>query len=400
MHGDTLQTLVLFLVFGLVTLNALAYYSSKLMLLPDIIWVKILGLAYGGISIYYPEYLPKISLYPELILFIFVPLLVFASTQKICLFHFKRVLPQALLIATLGVVISSLIIAIPLFYIFGVGWFEVLLFGVIISATDPLAVGALLHGNDNIDESQKLLIEGESILNDGFVVTVYGVIFVLLFSNSDFNVLNSSYEFIKHILGAVILGFLLGRLARWILDRWHEEHFTLTVNMTLSVAYGSFFLGEMLGLSGILAVFSSALSFGYKPKVKEHSENIHNHVWEYLEYITNAVLFFMLGASFFVYFSVEQISSKLIITSLILLISSRLGGLALLYPMIKIDGKKLTKKEFWLLNFAGARGAVSIALILLLPTDFALKPIFMSLALIMIFVSLVLYPLFVKKIVD
>jgi CPA1 family monovalent cation:H+ antiporter len=397
MHGDALQTSVLGLIFGLVLLNALAYYSRKLMLFPDIIWVLLLGLAYGAGSLYFSDFLPQISLDAHVILFAFVPLLIFASTQKICLSHFRRVLPQASLVATLGIVISTLIVAIPLFYIFNFGWLESLLFGVIISATDPLAVGALLHGNKSIDESQKLLIEGESILNDGFVVTVYGVLAVLLFSDVNFDIVHSGYEFVKHIAGAVLLGVILGRLARWLLDKWHEEHFTLTVNMTLAVAYGSFFLGETLGLSGILAVFASALAFGYKPKAKGHAKDIHNHVWEYLEYIANAVLFFMLGASFFVYFTADQISVILVVAMLALLFLSRLGGLALLYPAIKVDGNQLSKKEFWLLNFSGARWAVSVALILLLPSEFALKPVFLSLSLIMIFASLVVYPLAVKK---
>ncbi|OBS95516.1 sodium:proton antiporter [Vibrio tasmaniensis] len=397
MHSETLQPLMLFLVLGLIALNALAYYSKKSMILPNIIWVLILGLVYGGVSFSLPEHLPQLHIDPGVVLFVFVPLLIFASTQKICLFHFRTVLPQASLIATLGIVISTLIIAIPFFYIFNIGWLESLLFGVVVSATDPLAVGALLHGDNNIDESQKLLIEGESILNDGFVVTVYGIITVLLFSNSDFDALHSSYEFIIHIIGSVLLGVFLGRLARWLLDKWHEEHFILTVNMTLALAYGSFSLGETLGLSGILTVFSSALAFGYKPKVKGHNKDFHNHVWEYLEYITNTVVFFMLGASFFQYFSLQSISFAIIITSLILLILSRLGGLALLYPMINIDGKPLSRKEFWLLNFSGARGAVSIALMLLLPTEFTLKPMFMSLTLIIIFVSLIIYPLLARK---
>lgn len=398
MHGS-LPLVILFLVIGLFALNALTYYSRELMLFPDIIWVLILGLVYGGISLYQSEYLPQISLNADLILFAFVPLLIFASTQKICLYHFRRILPQATLLATLGIIISSAIVAIPLFYIVNISWFEALLFGIIISATDPLAVGALLHGNENIQNSQKLLIEGESILNDGFVVTVYGVLIVLLFSNSEFSLLQSGIEFIEHILGALILGGGMGRSGRWLLDKWHEEHFTLTVNMTIATAYGSFFLGEALGVSGILAVFTSALAFGYKPKSRGQDSYIHNQIWEYLEYVTNAVLFFMLGASFFVYFSAEYISLSLTLMLLLLLVLSRLGGLAILSPFVKIDGKKLTRKEFWLLNFSGARGAVSVALTLMLPEDFVLKPMFISFALIMIFASLVVYPLLVKKIV-
>ena len=90
-------------------------------------------------------------------------------------------------------------------------------------------------------------------------------------------------------------------------------------------------------------------------------------------------------------------SVMLVTSMLILLLLSRLGGLAFLYPAIKVVGNRLSRKEFWILNFSGARGAVSVALILLLPSDFALKPVFLSLSLIMICASLVVYPLVVKK---
>jgi CPA1 family monovalent cation:H+ antiporter len=398
MNNELLQTLIIFFVLGLVSLNALTYYSNKIMLFPDIIWILLLGLLYSGLSHYAIIDIPQVSLDANFILYVFVPLLIFASTQKICLFHLKKVLLPSSIIASVGILISMLIIAVPLFVAFDFGWLESLLFGAIISATDPLAVGALLHHNKSVAESQKLLIEGESILNDGFVVTIFGILGIVIFTDADFNILHSGLDAIKHILGALAFGLLIGRLARWVLDRWHEEHFTLTVNITLAAAYGSFFFSEMLGLSGILSVFAAALAYGYKPKPRSHNKGAHTHVWDYFEYIANAVLFFMLGASFFVYFSLQEVSIILIFVSMLLLILSRLGALTLLYPLIKVDGKKLAKKDFLMLNFSGARGAVSIALILLLPNEFVYKSTFLSLAFLMIFASLIVYPLLIKRI--
>jgi CPA1 family monovalent cation:H+ antiporter len=398
MSNEVLQTLIIFFVLGLLALNTLTYYSSKIKLFPEIIWILILGLFYGGLSNYSIINVPRVSLEADFILYAFVPLLIFASTQKICLFHLRKVLFTSSLIASVGILISMLIIAIPLHYLFSFGWLESLLFGVILSATDPLAVGALLHHNKNVPESQKLLIEGESILNDGFVVTVSGLLGIIIFTKTEFSLAHGGFDFIKHILGALAFGALIGRAARWILDRWKEEHFTLTVNMTLAVAYGSFFFSEALGLSGILSVFAAALAYGYKPKPTNHNKGVHSNVWEYFEYIANAVLFFMLGASFFTYFSLQDVSLTLVAASITLLILSRLGALTLLYPLIKIEGKNISQKDFFLLNFSGARGAVSIALILLMPNEFALKSTFLSLSFLMILASLILYPLLIKRI--
>ncbi|OUS25487.1 sodium:proton antiporter [Gammaproteobacteria bacterium 45_16_T64] len=399
MHDDVFS-LVAFGVFGLIALNVLSYYSRRLMVLPDIIWVLLLGVGYGGVAHFLNLGLPELTLSPNLVLYAFVPPLIFASTQKICLFHFSKVLAPASLVGSVGILISMIIIGSTLHYGFGFQWLESLLFGVILSATDPLAVGALLHGNDQVSESQKLLIEGESILNDGFVVTVTGILVLILFGGESFNFLGSSGTFLVHVVGALLLGVALGRGARGLLSLWKGEHFTLTINMTLAIAFGSFTLAEMLHLSGILAVFSTALAYGYKPDEENQNKLIHRHIWDYFEYIANAVLFFLLGASFFVYTSIDEGSLLLVFVCLVLLVGSRLGALIALFPLIKIENNRLNKRDFWLLNFSGARGAVSIALILLLPDTFELKSLFLSLAFVMILFSLVVYPVAIKKVLD
>ena len=394
----TILTAITFAVVGLVVLNALSYYTQRIKIFAPIIWVLLIGFAYGALAKFTSFGCPELPLDPEVVLYAFVPLLIFASTQKICLGHLRQVLVPASLAATVGILISMAIFALPLYFFFSFSLLPALLLGVILSATDPLAVGALLSGNDDVPESQKLLIEGESIINDGFVVTVSGILALLLFDADHFSLVHSGLDFIKHIFGALALGIAIGRGGRWLLDRWHEEHFTLTVNMTLSIAYGAFALGEILHLSGILAVFGAALAYGYKPKPDDHNRHIHGHVWEYLEYLSNAALFFLLGASFFVYFTPNSFSFALFLGVLFFLLIPRLLSLVILRPFLKIDGQPIGKREVWLMNFAGARGAVSIALILLLPDSFALKETFLSIAFVMIFLSLIIYPLLLGRV--
>ncbi|PSW07696.1 cation:proton antiporter [Photobacterium lipolyticum] len=396
MH-DISFLVIVFLVLGLVGLNALTYYSHRIMVLPDIVWVLLLGVLYGFLSTYLGLGLPKITLNSQLVLYAFVPLLIFASTQKICLHHIRNVLVPASLIGSVGILISMAVIGAVLHFVFGMPWLATLLFGVIISATDPLAIGALLHENKEIQESRKLLIEGESILNDGFVVTVFGVFVLLMFEGETFSLINSSASLLTHIIGALIIGVVLGRAARWLLAYWRGEHFTLRTNMTMALAYGSLLLAESLHFSGILAVFAAALAYGYKRPEPDNNTLIQRHLWDYFEYIANACLFFLLGASFIGLASFELLTFSLVIASLVLLLVARLIAIFLLLPFISLEGKSLTHQEFWLLNFAGARGAVSIALILLLPDSFELKETFLSIAFVMILFSLVLYPLVIQR---
>ncbi len=396
MHDSSVLSLLVFVVIGLVTLNAISYYANKLISLPNIIWTLLLGVTYGLAVQLTDLPLPEVSLSPEVVLFVFVPLLVFAATQKICLFHFRKVVPAASLLGTVGIVISMGVIASVLHFGFAFDWLSSLLFGVIMSATDPLAVGALLHGNKHTSPDTKLLIEGESILNDGFVVTVFGILLVLLLEQEGITWTTSTGLFVSHVAGALLLGTALARVTRWLLRVWHEEHFTFKINLTVALAFGSYLLAEHLGFSGILAVFAAALAFGYKPGPKNRQIDVRNYVWEYFEYLANAVLFFLLGASFMAGIASVGMAIPLLLVSLALLFFARLVSIGILWPVVARMSLTLTKIDFWLLNVAGARGAVSVALILLLPAEFAYKSLFLGLAFYMILFSLLVYPLITK----
>ena len=111
-------------------------------------------------------------------------------------------------------------------------------------------------------------------------------------------------------------------------------------------------------------------------------------------------LFFLLGASFFSQASLEIITITFVVIGVIMLFMSRFIALGVLSPLLRIEKEKITLQDFWLLNFSGSRGAISIALILLLPNDFSYKPLFLTIAFVMVIVSLVAYPIFLKKILE
>ena len=398
MDESAVLTILVFAVAGLITLNVIAHYADRFIRLPNIIWLLLLGVVYGAFSRFTQLPFPEINLNPEVVLFVFVPFLVFAAAQKICVFHFRSVLTSAAVAGSVGILISMGVIALVFHELFFIPWLPALLFGVIISATDPLAVSALLHGDTKVPDSTKLLIEGESILNDGFVVTVFSILTVILFSGESLSIANGLESLIFHVIGAIVIGVVLARLSRALLRAWHDEHHILQVNLTLALAFGSYLISEQLGFSGILAVFAAALAFGYKPEPTNYHTKVFEHLWEYFEYIANAILFFLLGASFLVSVTLTDIPILLLVASLLLLFVSRLIALGTLWPLLKKTTTFLTRQDFWLLNLSGARGAVSVALILLLPEDFEYKVLFLGLAFCMILFSLVVYPLITKRI--
>ncbi|WP_163391298.1 cation:proton antiporter [Enterovibrio norvegicus] len=397
---ESVPTLVTYAVLGWMALNVIFYVSEKWMVFSDIIWILLAGITYGWVSTNPESGLPELVMDPDVVLYVFVPLLIFASTKKMCLFHFRPIIVPAVIAGTLGIVVSMLTIGLAIHWLLDVALLPAMLFGVIISATDPLAVSALFKGNESITENQKLLIEGESILNDGFVVTVAGILALLIFSMTSFSVVDTSVSFVTHIAGALISGAVLGRLARFILRLMHTSHYILTTNITLALAYGSFVVAETLHFSGILAVFAAALAYGYKPDKDRANRLAEERVWEYLDYAANALLFFLLGTSFFALTANTDLPVSHTLLAIGLLFAGRFVALSVLKPVMRVEGMRLSMNEFWLLNFSGARGAVSVALILLLPADFQYQSLFLSLAFVMILFSLLVYPLVTVRILS
>lgn len=401
MDDSALLTIIVFIIFGLVGLTALSYYSERLMLLPDVIWVLCLGMIYGALSHYSIVDLPELRLDPALILFLLVPILIFAATKKMCLNVFRRVLLSSTLLATLGIAISTLFVALIVNLVFQVPLLQSLLFGIIVSATDPIAVNALLEEAKELSLGRKMLIEGESILNDGFVVAVFATLSIIIFGTEEISLALSGGKLVFNIVAALAIGICLGRAARFLLHLWEHDVWSLTVNITLALAFSSFLIAETFHLPGILAVFGGALAFAYRPdmsnaKVRDSEDKI----WEYLEYIVNSILFFLLGASFFSQAALEIITVSFVIIGAAMLFFSRAFALVVLLPFLKIEGAKPTIKDYWLLNFSGSRGAISIALMLQLPNDFVYKPLFLTMTFVMVIFSLVAYPLLLKKIIQ
>ena len=386
-------------VIGLIALNGLSYYSQKSKAIPEVAWVLLLGILYGLAADNTSMGLPELTLSADLILFIFVPLLIFGSTQTMCLHHFRKVLAPASLTATVGISISMFVTAFVLMALTDISLLESLIFGVVVAATDPLAIGAILEGNKKLSENMKLLIEGESILNDGFVVTVFGILAQIVFENHIFSVVGVVGGFIFHVAGAIILGVVLGRVARFILKIWHAMQFTLVANITIALAFGSFLLAEHYNMSGVLAVFAAALSFGYKQENLSKEFHLQEYVWDYGQYVANSVLFFLLGASVISQGSLSELRLAQALVVLITLLGSRIIALVVLRPFIKVDGAIISWLKLLVLNFAGARGAVSIALILLLPDSFVFKATFLNMTFLLVLGSLLLFPPITSKLI-
>src|SRR4026207_1876726 len=165
---------------------------------------------------------------PEIILYVIIPILIFESGRKLSIKQIKKEAIPIGFFAIIGVIITILIIGIAVTTIFQIPFIDGLLFGTILAATDPVAVG-IIFKKFPIPHRLNLIIEGESLFNDATGVISFNIIKGIIFSNVAFSLIDTSVSFIWSILGAVALGSAIGYVGGKVINRWQTDDY---VNFT------------------------------------------------------------------------------------------------------------------------------------------------------------------------
>ena len=250
-----------------------------------------------------------------------------------------------------------------------------MLFGSIVSATDPVAVVVLLK---ELGASKRLstLIEGESLLNDGTAMVVFLVLLDLV-KGIDLTFGDIIIKFIRLSLGGPLLGIAGGLVLSFILKRIHNN-FVLEVNSTIFVAYLIFFIAELtpLHVSGILALVALGLYMtrSGRTMISAESEHSVHHVWGYIGFLAETIIFILtgliLGERVVMTNQIEWLDFiKLIFGTYPILHVIRFFTILLFYPCLKRMGYGMTFKEVLLSTYAGLRGAVGLSLALMVSIE-------------------------------
>ena len=320
---------------------------------------------------------------PHLLLLIFIPALIFESAFNSDWHMFKKEMGQILLMAGPMLLVSTGLTAVMMRYILqyqvinGVefSFTAALLFGSIVSATDPVAVVVLLK---ELGASRRLstLIEGESLLNDGTAMVVFLVLLDLV-KGVELTPGEITVRFIRLSFGGPLLGIAGGFILQFILSRIHNN-FVLEVNSTVFVAYLVFFVAEStpVHVSGILALVSLGLYMtrSGRTMISAESEHSVHHVWGYIGYIAETLIFILTGLIFGERIMEESSITwidfvKLIFGTYPILHIIRFGSIMLFWPCLRKMGYGMTFKEVILSTYAGLRGAVGMSLALLVSIE-------------------------------
>ena len=233
---------------------------------------------------------------PHLLMLIFLPALIFEGAFSSDWHIFKVEFFQVLILAGPMLIGAAALTACMMKLFYDLPWSSALLFGSIISATDPVAVVSLLK---ELGVSKRLttMIEGESMLNDGTAM----VLFLVLMEIVEGRPLNPGQvvaKFLRMSLGGPVLGICFGMIVTFILRRIHNN-FVLEVNTTIFACYLMFYLAEFtsLNVSGILALVALGLYMTNTGRtgISTQSENAVNHIWGYFSYVAETLIFTLMG---------------------------------------------------------------------------------------------------------
>jgi CPA1 family monovalent cation:H+ antiporter len=349
---------------GLSQLGLLLFVSALVAMLTRRLRLPYtVGLVLAGMGLYFFHARIQLHLSKDLIFSVFLPPLIFEAALCIRWRDFKTDLPVVALLATLGVVLAAAVTAAGMHYALNWDWGSATAFGVLIAATDPVSVIATFKEAGVIGRL-RLLIESESLLNDGTAA----VVFVTTLS-----ILSGEHLDFASIAGALLLTigggtlivgfgcmFLSGRTTDYLVE----------ITFTTLAAYGSFLLAEHYHCSGVLAALTAGLVVGnYRPGglITDAGRIALETFWEYAAFLANSLIFILIGAQ-----EAQQHLRGLWLPVLVAILLVTLGRAVAIYPLCVLFARsplKIQLSHQHILFWGGLRGALALALALALPED-------------------------------
>lgn len=327
-------------------------------------------------------------------------LLLFAGALHVKLSDLRAQWHVVFLMATLGIALSTAVVGFGFSWITGMPLMIALVFGSLISPTDPVAVLGVLR-EANLRKSLETKIAGESLFNDGVGYVVFLVLVGLAFPSGDHHASGATGAimlFVQEALGGAVLGVVLGWLTFRVMR--HIDDYSLEVLLTLGLAFGGYELAVALHVSApIMAVCAGLLigDIGAKHGMSQETRMYVDAFWKLIDEILNAVLFLMIG---FEVFAIAFDTSFLVagVASIALALLARLSAVAIPVLLLK-PFRDFSQGVIPIMTWGGLKGGISVALALSLP-DSEWKPVILAATYIVVIFSIVVQGLTVAPLAN
>ena len=327
-------------------------------------------------------------------------LLLFAGALHVKLSDLRAQWRLVALMATIGVGLSTLVVGVGFSWLTGMPFLIALVFGAVISPTDPVAVLGVLR-EASLPKTLETKIAGESLFNDGVGYVVFLVLVGLAFPHGDDHgsgLSGAVQLFFQEALGGAILGVVLGwltfRLMRQIDD------YSLEVLLTLGLAFGGYQLAAWLHFSAPIMAVCAGLFIGDVGTTHGMSEETRRYVdgfWKLIDEILNAVLFLLIGIEVFaITFDWGAVTAGL--AAIVLALTARLPAVAV--PVFALRPfRTFSPGVIPIMTWGGLKGGISVALALSLPEN-EWKPLILTATYIVVIFSIIVQGLTVAKVAN
>lgn len=363
--------------------SAFAYANHRWLKWPPTIGIMALSLICSLLLAVFGHFVPVLHSkaitviasidFEKVLMRIMLSFLLFAGAMHIDYNKLKSEAWPIMVLSTLGVFISTLLISILSFYLFGIFGLNVpyiycLLFGALISPTDPIAVMGILK-RAGIPSTLELKITGESLFNDGVAVVVFITIAEAAAGGiAHVSVWNIIFLFLREGIGGLAFGALLGYVGYLVLRS--VDDYRVEVMITIAMVMCGYAVADYVHTSGPLAMIVAGIILGNKIKRTAMSAVTWDYVgkfWELLDEIFNAILFLLIGFEMLVI----RVNSLLIMIGLIMIaIALFARWISVLFPVLLLRFKiKFEQNAVAILTWGGLRGGLSVALALSLPAS-------------------------------
>ena len=401
-ESELLVTFLLSFSLLLVVISAVQRYTRNF-IIPGVTILMFLGavltsVPYIGLKV--EEIYKFIEELPDIVLLVIIPILIFESGRKLKLGQIKKEAMPIGFFAIIGVIITILIIGAGVTTIFDIPFIDALLFGTILAATDPVAVGVIFK-KFPIPRKLNTIIEGESLFNDATGVISFNVVKGIIFSGVAFSLLDTSISFIWSMLGAIALGTGIGWIGGKILNKWKADEY-VDFTFSLGLAIGGYIVADhYLHVSGVVTTLFTAMLI--ITKHKEISTGVRKQFhkyWDYLGFITNSVLFFLIGIPLLTVEKGESLGVALVLIIVAPFAIMMLSRAIVIYggsTFLRIFRVRIPLQWQHILTLGGLRGGMAVALVLSLSSTYEFKELFVSLIIPLIAINLVVNPVLLNQ---
>ncbi|MFC1959319.1 Na+/H+ antiporter [Chloroflexota bacterium] len=396
MHVEDLTLTIEVEIIALILVALVVYIIAKRVRMPYTIALVLTGITISLVGPHLLSEIFPIGLSTELILLVFLPGLIFEAAYHLSLNHLLANIWLILGLAVPGMLVSTAIIGGALHLLLDLPLEVALLYGALISATDPISVLALFK-ELHVPKRLGILMEGESLFNDGTAVVLFGILLSIALGQT-ITVAEGITTFAIVIIGGAITGFAIGVLVNYLFQ-YLEDDTAIQIALTIIVAYGTFLLAEeLLHVSPVIAVVVAGVTLGSNQRSGDASLGTQISIgdfWGLVAFLINSTIFLMIGLESPLQF-LETSLTPIMIAIVPVVLARALVIYCTAWLSRRVGGNPVPRKWDTVLFWGGLRGSVSLALALSLPLDFEWRYTILALTLGYVTFSLVVGGLSMK----